>query len=214
MGTLYRLSYRGMIFFVVRSRFCTYWTKSFKSEFLQNFSFLHYFVPYYVLFSIKRNMKYHQKGQKLGKIFFSEYYYMCKLLFNAGIPMTISWWSPETKKTSRVDQYTEGVDNVENLKGQLSTLKKEIKGSEVPVSPTENIDFGKNKEGQYILQTWDAFITEMDKDVEEIFDEYVKINESRIKELLRKWYSSCLIIWLRQFNCICTSIYRLNMAIF
>ncbi len=134
-------------------------------------------------------MKYHQKGQKLGKIFFSEYYYMCKLLFNAGIPMTISWWSPETKKTSRVDQYTEGVDNVENLKGQLSTLKKEIKGSEVPVSPTENIDFGKNKEGQDILQTWDAFITEMDKDVEEIFDEYVKINESRIKELLRKWQS-------------------------
>lgn len=103
--------------------------------------------------------------------------------------MTISWWSPETKKTSRVDQYTEGVDNVENLKGQLSTLKKEIKGSEVPVSPTENIDFGKNKEGQGILQTWDAFITEMDKDVEEIFDEYVKINESRIKELLRKWQS-------------------------
>ena len=85
----------------------------------------------------------------------------------------------QTKKESRVDKYTEA-DNVKNIQQELSKLKKEVSGKEKEVSKEEEIILGTEKE------TRNKFAQDMDYTVEYIFDDYVKNNESRIKELLRK----------------------------
>ena len=85
-------------------------------------------------------------------------------------------------KESRVEKYTEA-DNVKNIQKELSKLKKEVSGSTTTqeVSATEEITFGTEKE------TWDKFAQDMDYTVENIFDDYIKTNESHIKTLLKKW---------------------------
>lgn len=90
------------------------------------------------------------------------------------------------ERKSRVDTYTKDVENVKDIKDDLSKLKKEVNGKKTPVSATEKL-FSDNKEQNQTDMTWEQFADGMDKIVESTFDSYVKDHESHIKELLKKW---------------------------
>lgn len=83
--------------------------------------------------------------------------------------------SSETK--SRADRYTEGVDNVKDIKDDLSKLKKSIALTEKVAS----VDT-KMWDQEY---TWEKAINDLDNEAENIFDAYVEKNESIIKQLVQ-----------------------------
>jgi len=93
-------------------------------------------------------------------------------------------------KESRTEKYTK-LDNVKDIKQDLSKLKQQIQGSEETkdISPDEKITFSKDKESLSTEQKREHFVEWMDKIVEYTFDDYVKDpqNNARIKALLKAW---------------------------
>lgn len=96
--------------------------------------------------------------------------------------MTISWWSPETRKNSRVDQYTEGVDNVLDVSKDLARLKSEIKKNNPNLPETNEVNMTANE--KETPTTREQFTQWMDGIVENIFDNYVENNQDKIKALI------------------------------
>lgn len=85
--------------------------------------------------------------------------------------------SASEKQADRFDRYKEDDDNIKDIKSDLSVLKKNINLN----TKVDSVDT-KMDEKEY---TWENFINDLDREAEEIFDNYIEKNEEKIKKLIK-----------------------------